>query len=150
MKRDIKLEWFYPHNAEDVWHCLTTSELIEQWLMTNDFKLQLGHKFQFRAKPMPGWSGIVDCEVKEIIPNRKLAYSWESGAKPGSNEISTVVTWHLIPENGGTRLVLEHTGFRGFKAWMTSFLLGKGWKGHIANAFANVLDQTAAQHANKA
>jgi uncharacterized protein YndB with AHSA1/START domain len=149
MKRDLKFEWFYPHNAEHVWECLTTSELIAQWLMANDFKLQLGHKFQFRAKPMPGWCGIVDCEIKEIVPNKKLTYTWASGAKPGSNEINTVVTWHLQPENGGTRLVLEHKGFTGFKAWMTSFLLGSGWKGHIAKAFTNVLNQTAAAHESK-
>lgn len=143
MKRDIKLEWFYPHSQEDVWHCLTTSELIAEWLMVNDFKLELGHKFQFRAKPMPGWSGIVDCEVKEIVPNTKLSYTWVSGPNPGSTEISTLVTWRLLPEKGGTRLVLEHTGFRGFKAWMVSHMLGNGWKGKIAGAFADVLSKTA-------
>ncbi len=139
MKRDLKFEWIYPNSPDEVWHCLTTAELIERWLMPNNFKLQLGHRFQFRAKPMPGWSGIVDCEVMEIVPNQKLSYTWVSGPKPGSKAISTVVTWKLTPEGKNTRLVLEHTGFKGFRAWMTSFLLGSGWKSHIAKAFADLL-----------
>ncbi len=150
MKRDIKLEWFYPHSTANVWHCLTTSELIAQWLMPNDFRLEKGHKFQFTAKPMPGWCGVVDCEVLEVVENRKLSYSWVSGPTVGSTDISTVVTWYLSAEQGGTRLVLEHTGFRGFRAWMTSYILSNGWKSHIAKAFANQLELIAARHGQKA
>src|SRR5687767_13806793 len=139
MKRDLKFEWLYPNTPDEVWHCLTTSDLIAKWLMPNDFRLQLGHRFQFRAKPMPGWSGIVDCEITEIVPMEKLSYTWVSGPKPGSTAISTVVTWRLTREGRRTRLVLEHTGFSGFRAWMTSFLLGSGWKSHIAKAFAELL-----------
>lgn len=146
MKRDIKLEWFYPHSEDVVWHCLVTSELIAQWLMENDFKAQVGHKFQFRAKPMPGWCGIVECEVLEVAEHKKLSYTWVSGPKPGSTDISTVVTWKLEKAQGGTKLTLEHTGFKGFRAWMTSYILSNGWKSHIAKAFANTLEKTAARH----
>jgi uncharacterized protein YndB with AHSA1/START domain len=139
MKRDLRFEWLYPNTPEEVWECLTTPGLIEKWLMTNDFKPQQGHRFQFRAKPMPGWSGIVDCEVLEVVPNKKLSYTWVSGPKPGSANIKTVVTWKLIPEQNCTRLILEHTGFEGFRAWMTSFILGSGWKSHIAKAFSDLL-----------
>lgn len=139
MKRDLRFEWLYPNTPAEVWECLTTPELIGKWLMQNDFKLELGAVFQFQAKPMPGWSGIVDCRVLEIVPQRKLSYTWVSGPTPGSDKISTTVTWTLIPEKAGTRLILEHTGFTGFRAWMTSFLLGSGWKSHIAKAFADLL-----------
>jgi uncharacterized protein YndB with AHSA1/START domain len=150
MKRDIKLEWFYPHPQEDVWHCLTTAELIGQWLMPNDFKPLMGHKFQFTSKPVPGWCGIVDCQVTEMVPNKRLSYTWVSGPKPGSRQIDTTVTWHLIPENGGTRLKLEHTGFSGFKAWMVSYMMGKGWNSHIAKAFAGILNQLKPAYEKKA
>jgi uncharacterized protein YndB with AHSA1/START domain len=139
MKRDLKFEWLYPNTPEEVWNCLTNSDLIAKWLMPNDFRLQLGHKFQFRSKPMPGWSGIVDCEVTEIVPMEKLSYTWVSGPKPGSTAINTVVSWKLTREGGNTRLILEHTGFKGFRAWMTSFLLGSGWKSHISKAFEDLL-----------
>ncbi len=139
MKRDLKLEWLYPNTPEEVWHCLTSSELIAQWLMPNDFRLELGHRFQFRSKPVPGWSGIVDCKVLEIVPNQRLSYSWVSGPKPGSDNINTVVTWVLIPEKNGTRLILEHTGFKGFRAWMVSYMMGSGWNSKIAKAFEALL-----------
>lgn len=146
MKRDLKLEWHYPHELAHVWKCLTSSELIAQWLMDNDFKAEVGHKFRFTAKPMPGWCGVVECEVLEVVENRKLSYSWVSGPTIGSMDISTVVTWYLSPAEGGTRLVLEHTGFKGFRAWMTSFILGNGWKSHIAKAFAKQLEKIATNH----
>lgn len=145
MKRNIKLEWFYPHPPQLVWECLTSSELIAQWLMENDFKLQKGHKFQFRAKPMPGWSGVVDCEIKEIIEHKKLSYSWLSGPRPGEIKIRTMVTWLLSEEKNGTRLVLEHTGFEGLNGLMVSYILGSGWKGKISEAFAKVLDKMEAK-----
>lgn len=146
MKRDIKLEWFYPHSSDVVWHCLVTSELIKEWLMENDFKPIKGHRFKFTAKPMPGWCGIVDCEVLEVNEHRKLSYSWVSGPKPGSTDISTVVTWTLEPAQGGTRLILEHTGFKGFRAYMTSYILSSGWKSHIAKAFAATVEKIAVRH----
>jgi len=36
---------------------------MADWLMPNDFQPRLGHKFQFRTKPAPGFDGIVNCEV---------------------------------------------------------------------------------------
>jgi uncharacterized protein YndB with AHSA1/START domain len=147
MKRSIRLEWFYGgHSVHTVWHCLVTPELIAQWLMENNFKAEVGHKFQLRAKPMPGWCGIVECEVLEIIENQKLSYSLVSGPKPGSKDINTIVTWTLEQDRDGTRLILEHTGFKGFRAWMTSYILSNGWKSHIAKAFAATLEKTAARH----
>jgi uncharacterized protein YndB with AHSA1/START domain len=146
MKRDIKLEWLYLHNVDVVWHCLVTSDLIAQWLMANDFLPIVGHKFRFTAKPMPGWCGIVECEVLEVAENKKLSYSWVSGPVPGSKDISTVVTWKLKQERDGTLLTLEHTGFSGFRAWMTSYILSNGWKSHIAKAFAATLEKEAARY----
>jgi uncharacterized protein YndB with AHSA1/START domain len=141
MKRDLKLEWFHPHPPAEVWRVLTTPELISEWLMQNDFKLEVGHRFRFTAKPMPGWCGIVDCQVLEIDAPRKLVYTWVSGPKPGDQKLKTVVTWHLVPVKGGTRLVLEHTGFSGAWGVMTSFMLGSGWKGKIAKTFSEVLEK---------
>ncbi len=42
-----------PHPPEKVWRALTQRPLIEEWLMTNDFQPIVGHRFTFRATPMP-------------------------------------------------------------------------------------------------
>ena len=125
MERALRIEMVYPHSPAKVWHVLTTSEYIAQWLMPNDFAPKLGHKFQFRTKPRGKWDGIVNCEILEIIPERKLVFTWTS------NMLDTRVTFLLEPVGTGTRLTLLHTGFSGFQPWLLSFLLGSGWKRHI-------------------
>jgi len=66
MKRDIVIDTMLPHAPEVVWRALTTAELIGKWLMPNNFKAELGHKFTFHAKPMGDWDGTVQCEVIAI------------------------------------------------------------------------------------
>jgi uncharacterized protein YndB with AHSA1/START domain len=52
-----------PHPQEKIWRALTEGPLIEQWLMNNDFQPQVGHQFNFRSTPVPGWNGIIDSKV---------------------------------------------------------------------------------------
>ncbi|HEV8385717.1 MAG TPA: SRPBCC domain-containing protein [Candidatus Acidoferrales bacterium] len=121
MKRDLKFEMTYPHPPEKVWRALTDSRAIADWLMPNDFEPRLGHKFMFTSTPRPGWDGKTYCEVIELDPPRRLAYTWRGGP------IDTVVRFTLEPIEGGTRLRLEHTGFKGMKAVMVSLVMGRGW-----------------------
>jgi len=37
MTKSIKHQFFFPHPPETVWEYLTKPELMEQWLMRNDF-----------------------------------------------------------------------------------------------------------------
>jgi uncharacterized protein YndB with AHSA1/START domain len=125
MKRDIHLEETYPFPPERVWTALTDSAAIADWLMPNNFAPKLGHRFQFHTKPQPGFDGIVNCEVIELEPPRRLAFTWAGGG------IQTVARFVLEPVAGGTLLKFEHTGFRGPRAMMVSFILGSGWKSKI-------------------
>lgn len=141
MKRDIILKWFHPYPAEEVWECLTNAELISQWLMKTDFKPVPGHKFRFVTTPKPAfkWNGIVYCEVTELVPFKKLSFTWRSGPEEGVVTMDTVVTWILEPKDNGTELTLEHKGFGGMKNVLVSFMMEKGWKKHIAKRFADIL-----------
>lgn len=125
MKRDIKLEAFYPWPIETVWQALTDSEALAEWLMPNDFSPRVGHKFQFHTTPKPGFDGIVNCEVTELVERERLAFTWKGGG------INTVVTFTLEPEPSGTRLKLEHNGFEGLRAVLVSFILSSGWRKKI-------------------
>ena len=125
MKTDLKFEITYPHPPQKVWRALTDPEAIAQWLMKNNFEARVGHRFQFQAPPRPGWDGVVKCEVLEVEPPRRLVYSWCGGNQ------NTTVAWTLEPAAEGTRLRLEHAGFRGLRGWMISRILGKGWGSKI-------------------
>ena len=110
--RSIVVERVMHHTPEKVWRALTQGPLIEEWLMKNDFRPVVGHKFNFRAEPMPQWNGVVDCEVHIVEPNKRLSYSWNASGDEAANGLKTIVTWTLTPADGGTHIRMEQSGFR--------------------------------------
>lgn len=133
MADNIKHQFFFPHRPEVVWEYLTRAELMELWLMPNDFLPIPGHNFQFRTKPMPqlDFDGIVYCKVLEIVPHHTLSYSWKSGPGSGKIELDSIVVWKLIPKDDGTELLLEHSGFREFDNLTMFTALKGGWLKNI-------------------
>jgi len=104
--RTVLIERSFSHPPEKLWRALTESALLAQWLMKNDFSPEVGKSFQLRAEPVANWNGVIDCEVLAIEPQRKLSYTW------GSMGLESVVLFTLTPEEGGTRLRMEQSGFR--------------------------------------
>src|SRR5579871_6631661 len=91
--KSISVEYDLPHPPAKVWRALTEPELLASWLMVNDIRPVVGHAFTFKAQPMPGWDGTVQCEVIEVEPERRLRYSWSGGAE--DSRLESVVTWTL-------------------------------------------------------
>jgi uncharacterized protein YndB with AHSA1/START domain len=120
----LTIERELPHPQEKVWRALTEGQLIEAWLMPNDFEPVVGHRFQFRSTPAPGWNGIIDSEVLVVDPKSRLAFSWATMG------MESAVTLTLTPTAVGTHLRMEHSGFpseesasyKGAKYGWTSFL----------------------------
>ena len=108
--RSVVVEREFSHAPEKLWRALTQPHLIEEWLMKNDFQPVVGHHFNLRAAPQPGWNGVIDCEVLVVEPNRTLSYTWVSGE--GELAIKSVVTLSLTSKGAGTLLRMEQTGFR--------------------------------------
>jgi len=133
MEMLIKHSWHYSQKPELVWEFLTTSELIAQWLMANDFKPIVGHKFMFRAsahKPLD-FDGNIYCEVLELIPNAKLSYSWKYGPGNGVLKVDSVVSWTLYPKDGGTEVQLEHKGLKEPANLMDYQAMNAGWQTNV-------------------
>ena len=99
--RSVVVEREMPHPPEKIWRALTEGALIEEWLMKNDFKPVVDHRFNLRAD----W-GSVDCQVLTVEPNATLSYTWAAYG------LETVVTWTLTPTRTGTHLRMEQSGFR--------------------------------------
>jgi uncharacterized protein YndB with AHSA1/START domain len=104
--RSVVIERDLPHPPEKVWRALTEGPLIKEWLMDNDLQPVVGHRFTFRATPVPNWNGVIDSEVLVVEPNQKLSYSWNALG------VESVVVWTLVPTGDGTRVRMEQTGFR--------------------------------------
>lgn len=98
--RTVVVEREVAFPPDKVWSALTQPHLIEAWLMKNDFKPDVGHRFTLSAD----W-GALACEVLTVEPERTLSYTWTG------HGLESVVTWTLAPSRAGTRLRMEQSGF---------------------------------------
>jgi uncharacterized protein YndB with AHSA1/START domain len=137
----IDLHFDFPDPPATVWRALTEPALLEAWLMPNDIAPIVGHKFNFRTQPIGDWNGIVDCEVMEVVPEKKLSYTWLGGSENDDaygHKLDTLLTFTLTPNaDGGTHLHLIHEGFQAddyaFK------MLGQGWRSRTLSRLSEAL-----------
>jgi uncharacterized protein YndB with AHSA1/START domain len=144
MKADIDVTASYPHPVSRVWEALTSSEALTAWLMPNDFKPVVGHRFTFRTRPAPGFDGIVRCEVLELDPPGRMVWSWAGG------NIDTTVTFTLEETADGTRLRMRQVGFHGLGAQLTRKILAGGYPRILRQRLPAYLDRAADQAASSA
>jgi uncharacterized protein YndB with AHSA1/START domain len=105
----VVVERDLPFPPEKLWRALTQPHLIEEWLMKNDFKPAVGHRFNLRGD----WGGVLDCEVLALEPNRTLSYTWNFAHNDPAFNLQSVVTFTLTATPTGTHLRMEQSGFRG-------------------------------------
>jgi uncharacterized protein YndB with AHSA1/START domain len=137
----FKIVQDYAYPPEKVWRALTDPVLIPLWTSTGKgahpvgFSTAVGTRFQFVAKPMPGWDGIVNCEMLEAREPSFLRFTWRGGHK---DEVTTVACL-LEPYRGGTRLTWEHTGFRGVGGFLVCKVLASVRRKMLAEGVPPVL-----------
>ena len=141
MSRDLLIVATYSASMELVWRAITDSELLREWLMDNDFTAVVGARCQFRMKPQPGFSGVIQCEVLEVEAPRRLVYVWDGGGMWGK----TTLTWTLSRVGEQTRLALEHRGFAGFRPFLLSLMMQSGWKSKLTKMVPALLERLAVE-----
>jgi uncharacterized protein YndB with AHSA1/START domain len=124
--RSVVVEREIPYPPEKIWRALTQPHLIEEWLMKNDFKPVVDHRFNLRKEPRPDVSIVVDCQVTAVEPNKTLSYTWQAYG------LESVVTWTLMPTSTGTRLRMEQSGFRPDQEQAYRGA-ASGWRQYFAN-----------------
>ena len=96
--------------VEAVWKAITDTEQMKQWYFEiEDFAPEPGCEFRFVVEHQ----GMVydhRCKVTEVIPGRKLAYTWRFEGHAGES----LVTFDLFPEGDATRLRVTHEGLESF------------------------------------
>jgi len=139
MATEIKNEWIYKQSPNEVWEYLTQADLIALWLMPNDFKPIPGHEFQFKTNPIPSLDldGIFHCKVLEIVPFKKLSYSWKGGSGNGIFTLDTICEWTLDAYDNGTKLSLKHSGFREANAAIFAGMTD-GWQKNIQKMVSHI------------
>jgi len=144
---EIRIECEYPYPVATVWRAVTDPELVPRWTATGQggrpvgYAPVVGTRFQFVGKPVPGWNGVVDCEVLEVEEPSVLRFSWVGGA----GEAPTFVTYRLAPHAGGTRFTYEHVGFTGIGGFAMSRILGRVRRKMLTVGLPAVLDAVAGE-----
>jgi uncharacterized protein YndB with AHSA1/START domain len=114
--REIVVDEVFPHAPETIWKALTSAEAMARWLRMapRGFAPVVGNHFTYQTTPAGAWDGTIHCEVLEVIPNQRFAYSWRGGDDGNvgyGSRLETVVTFTLEKSDGGTRVRLVHAGF---------------------------------------
>jgi len=135
--QDIVVDEVFPHAPETIWKTLTTGALIARWLMPpSGFEPVKGNRFTYQTKAAGAWDGTIHCEVLEVIPNQRFAYSWKGGHDSNVGygaRLDTVVTWILSKVENGTRVRLVHSGFVAPRNESALKTMGDGWKKVVPN-----------------
>ncbi|MGC3945018.1 MAG: SRPBCC domain-containing protein [Chryseolinea sp.] len=148
MTKEVIQLWQLEAPAELVWQCLTDPAMLAEWLMPNDLKAVVGHEFMFHTnpRPMPPFDGKIFCKVLEVVPGKRISYTWKGGPGDGTITLDTVVTWTLSSKGTRTDLLLEHKGFKGMKNYLAYFFMNMGWQKSIRRRLIETLKTHEATH----
>jgi uncharacterized protein YndB with AHSA1/START domain len=105
MTKIIRKEIVIDAPPEKVWEHITDPAKIAGWLMPNTFAAKVGQDYTMDC----GTAGPITGVVTEIIPLKKLVYTWNS---PIIKSTTTVTITLTEEKKGRTRLVLEHSGWQ--------------------------------------
>ena len=99
--------------VQKVWEAISDKEKMKQWYFAvSDFKQEPGFEFTFAGQGSNGEKHLHLCKVIEVVPQKKLSYTWQYEGKEGSS----LVTFDLIPQKDTCKIILTHSGVETFAA----------------------------------
>jgi len=106
----VVIERTFNAPVERVWKALTDVAQMRQWYFDlKEFKPEVGFEFQFVVEH-EGTTYDHRCKVTEVIPQKKLVYTWRYKGHEGDS----LVTFELFADGNKTRLKLTHEGLDTF------------------------------------
>jgi len=117
-----------------VWRAITEPEMLRKWMAPSDAftvpvaeaELRVGGRYHIVMNAPDGQVHDVSGVYREIVPNRKLVYTWAWKTTP---ERESVVTIELRAAGNGTELTLRHEQFADEEARNHH---EQGWNGCLA------------------
>jgi uncharacterized protein YndB with AHSA1/START domain len=124
-----------------VWDAITVNDQMKQWYFKlPDFKAEVGFEFNFTGGPDAEHQYLHLCKVTEVIPGKKIAYSWRYDGYPGDS----LVTWELFDEGSQTLLRLTHEGLETLAASHPDFKrenFESGWTAIIGTSLKHFVEK---------
>jgi uncharacterized protein YndB with AHSA1/START domain len=131
---ELRITRRYPASPEKVWRAWTDPQALSAWfgpgeansVLVADLDVRPGGKYRIRFRTPDGEEHEVGGSYEEVIPRRKLVFSWAWHSTP---ERVSRVTVELRPDAGGTVLELLHDRFVDAQARANH---ERGWTGAFA------------------
>ena len=137
----IIVEKLYNAPSEKVWKALTNKNEMKSWYFDlAEFKPEIGFTFSFTGGPSPEKQYVHLCEITEVIPGKKLTYSWRYEGYAGNS----FVTFELFHKGDKTLLKLTHAGIETFPNDNADFDITNfvaGWDHIINKSLENYLEK---------
>jgi uncharacterized protein YndB with AHSA1/START domain len=93
-----------------VFRALTDAEVLQRWFPTRaQTDPRAGGPYSYAWDfADAAQNGTQNGHYVEVVPGRKVSYTWEAGQ---TDPRQTLVTFVIEPDENGTRVGLAHTGF---------------------------------------
>jgi uncharacterized protein YndB with AHSA1/START domain len=128
-----------------VWDALTNNEKMKKWyFQLSDFKPVVGFEFTFTGGADEHNPYLHICRVVDMVPNKKIAYTWRYDGLPGI----TTVSIELSAEAKKTKLKLTHEGLETLVSGGPDFArknFEEGWSYILDKSLKGFLEETPAQ-----
>jgi len=115
-KPSLSLQRRYPVAPEKVWRAWTDPQALKQWwgpggpeaVSLVQLDVRVGGRFRIVFGGPQGTEHEVQGTYKEVVPNRRLAFTWTWPRTTPERE--SLVTIEFKPAPGGTELAFVHAG----------------------------------------
>ena len=137
------IESQFKTSIENVWKAITCSKEMKQWYFdVPGFRAEAGFEFHFLSSADEERSYSHQCQVTEVKPMKKLAFTWQYN----HYDAVTHVTIELFTEHDdNTRLILTHEGLEAYPDSDPDFSresFSEGWTWLINFALKEYLEKT--------
>lgn len=126
--------------VEKVWKALTDRNEMQNWYFDlAEFKAEKGFAFEFASPDNEGKTFLHKCVVTEVIPLKKLTYSWRYEGYAGNS----YVTFELDAQADYTCITVTHTALETFPQDEPAFAkqnFQMGWTQIIRTSLKNYVE----------
>ena len=148
MSAPFIIERLFDAPVDVLWRAITDKNEMKEWYFDlKEFKAEPGFRFSFTGGPDDGPQYLHLCEVIDVVPDRKLSYTWKYDGYAGESK----VIFELFPEGNKTRLKLTHEGLETFPADQPDFAkknFEQGWNEIIGTSLNQYIAKKGAETAS--
>ncbi len=110
-KQPVIIERTFHVEAPVLWSAISQKDEMKKWYFDlAEFKTEPGFLFQFSGGPTPERQYLHLCEISDVIPLKKLSYTWRYDGYSGCS----LVIFELFGNGNNTLLRLTHEGLETF------------------------------------